>query len=188
MIKKLAVYLGSSSDAKPEYKQNAATVGEWMVKNNLELIYGGSGVGLMKILSNTVLDNGGQVHGVLTTELNGRGTANTRLDNLDIVDTMDERKLEMMKRSDGMMAIPGGIGTLEEISQAISWITLGDNEKPVAFYNYNHFYDGLHEQILHMHREGFLEKRYVDAIYFSDNLDEILKFMNSYKAPVKRSF
>lgn len=101
---------------------------------------------------------------------------------------MDERKLEMMNDADGMMAIPGGIGTLEEISQAISWITLGNNAKPVAFYNYNNFYDGLHDQILHMHHEGFLEKRYVDAICFSDNLDEILNFMNSYQVPIRRNF
>ncbi|KRL89794.1 lysine decarboxylase [Lactobacillus kalixensis DSM 16043] len=188
MIKKLAVYLGASSDAKPQYKKDAAQVGEWMVNNNLELVYGGSGVGLMKILSDTILDNGGKVHGVITSQLNNRGTTNTRLKNLDIVDTMDERKLEMMNDADGMMAIPGGIGTLEEISQAISWITLGNNAKPVAFYNYNNFYDGLHDQILHMHHEGFLEKRYVDAICFSDNLDEILNFMNSYQVPIRRNF
>lgn len=188
MIKKLAVYLGASSNAKSQYKKAAAQVGEWMVKNNLELIYGGSGIGSMKILSDTILDNDGKVHGVITSQLKDRGTANKRLKNLDVVDTMDERKLKMMNDADGMMAIPGGIGTLEEISEAISWITLGDNPKPVAFYNYNNFYDGLHDQILHMHHEGFLEKRYVDAICFSDSLDEILDFMNSYEVPASRNF
>jgi len=188
MIKKLAVYLGASSNAKSQYKKNTAQVGQWMVDNNLELVYGGSEVGLMKVLSDTILNNGGKVYGIITNQLNDRGITNNHPTDLKIVDTMDERKLEMMNEADGMMAIPGGIGTLEEISQAISWITLGDNPKPVAFYNYDGFYDSLHDQILHMHHEGFLEQRYVDAICFSDNLDEILDFMNSYKAPVRRNF
>lgn len=93
-----------------------------------------------------------------------------------------------MAMADGMLALPGGIGTLEEISQAASWITIGENPKPVAFYNQDGFYSPLEQVLKRMSHEGFLEKIYLDSMYFSDDFDQILDFMEHYHAPKYRTY
>lgn len=188
MIKKIAVYLGSRFGNCLEYREQAKELGKFLVKHNLELVYGGGKEGLMGILAEEVLKKGGYVHGVTTKQLFNRGTAYEAVQDLKILSTMDQRKLTMMNEADGMLAFPGGIGTLEEISQAISWISLGDNAKPVAFYNYHGYYNDLQKMFLHMNKEGFLETSYVKALCFSDSFDKILQFMRQYQAPASRQY
>lgn len=188
MIKRIAVYCGARDGNDPIYDQEAERFGKWLVANNIELVYGGGAFGLMGKIARTVLNNGGVVHGVITQELADRGAIFRELPDVQIVPNMDIRKQTMMNLADGMLAFPGGIGTLEEISEAASWTTVGDNSKPVAFYNFKGFYDPLEKQLKQMNQAGFLETPYLNSICFSDQFDEIIKFMDSYEAPAHRSY
>lgn len=188
MIKRIAVYCGARDGNDPVYDQEAERFGKWLVANNIELVYGGGAFGLMGKIARTVLDNGGMVHGVITQELADRGAIFRELPDIKIVPNMDVRKQTMMNLADGMLAFPGGLGTLEEIIEAASWTTVGDNVKPVAFYNYQGFYDALRTLLKQMNQAGFLEAPYLNSLCFSDDFDAILQFMNGYQAPAHRVY
>lgn len=188
MIKRLAVYCGALSGNDPLYLRYAEQLGAAMADQQIELVYGAGQYGLMGAVARGVLNNGGVVHGVITRELADRGVLFHQLHDVQITENMDKRKEKMMQLADGMLALPGGLGTLEEISQAASWVTIGDNSKPVAFYNINGFYDDLKQMLVKMTTAGFLEKKYLDSICFSDHFEEILHFMNNYQVPAHRQY
>lgn len=188
MINKIAVFCGARPDCPPEYKDMATEFGEMMAKHGVDLVYGGGKFGLMGTVANAVLHNGGHAYGVITEELYSRKTGLDGLTDLRIVPTMDVRKEMMMKEADGLVALPGGLGTLEEIIQAASWTGVGDNDKPVVLFNYNHFYDPMRDELKLMYHEGFLEKQYLDAVCFTADFDEMLKFMDAYQAPHYREY
>lgn len=188
MIKRIAVYCGALDGDDPIYRQVAKKLGQALADHQIELVYGGGKYGLMGAVANGVLDNGGTVHGVITRELADRGVLFDRLKEVHITENMDQRKEEMMNLADGMLALPGGLGTLEEISQAASWVTIGDNHKPVAFYNINNFYQPLEKMLAQMNRDGFLEAKYLKSLCFSDSFEQILQFMNNYHAPAHRQY
>lgn len=188
MIKKLAVYCGALNGNNPVFLQRAEELGKAMAAHQIELVYGAGQYGLMGAVARGVLNNGGVVHGVITRELAERGVLFHQLHDVQITDNMDKRKEKMMQLADGMLALPGGLGTLEEISQAASWVTIGDNSKPVAFYNINGFYDDLKQMLVKMNTAGFLEKKYLDSVYFGDRFAEILRFMNNYQVPAHRQY
>lgn len=188
LIKKLAVYCGARPGANPEYLTMATEFGKAMAQHNIALVYGGGKFGLMGAVANAVLDNGGKAYGVITEELYSRNTSLDRLTDLKITANMDLRKEAMMNMADGLVALPGGLGTAEEVIQAASWTGVGDNSKPVAFFNYQHFYDAMHKQFLVMRDEGFLEPEYLEAVDFTDSFTELLDFMNNYQAPHFRQY
>ncbi|KRL26156.1 lysine decarboxylase [Limosilactobacillus frumenti DSM 13145] len=188
MIKRMAVFCGARKGNQEKYIKQADALGKYMADHDIELVYGGGQFGLMGALADAVLDNGGEVHGVITESLAERGVANPRVKDMRTVAGMNLRKEKMMEKADGMLALPGGVGTLEEISQCTSWMTIGENPKPVAFYNLDGFYDHLRELFVEMNKDGFLEQRFLDAICFSENFDEILSFMNNYKTPEYRKY
>ena len=188
MIRRLAVYCGACDGRDSRYQKAAHDLGLNMAKHQIELVYGGGQYGLMGAVAQGVLDGHGVVHGVITKQLAGRGVTMKTVTDLHLVDDMDTRKETMMKLADGMLALPGGLGTLEEVSQAASWMTLGDNEKPVAFYNLNDFYAPLKGLLGEMNKAGFLEQRYLNSLCFSADFKEILHFMNSYQAPLCRRY
>ena len=188
MIRRLAVYCGACDGRDSRYQKAAHDLGLNMAKHQIELVYGGGQYGLMGAVAQGVLDGHGVVHGVITKQLAGRGVTMKTVTDLHLVDDMDTRKETMMKLADGMLALPGGLGTLEAVSQAASWMTLGDNEKPVAFYNLNDFYAPLKGLLGEMNKAGFLEQRYLNSLCFSADFKEILHFMNSYQAPLRRRY
>lgn len=188
MIKRMAVFCGARKGNQEKYIKQADALGKYMADHDIELVYGGGQFGLMGALADAVLDNGGEVHGVITESLAERGVANPRVKDMRTVAGMNLRKEKMMEKADGMLVLPGGVGTLEEISQCTSWMTIGENPKPVAFYNLDGFYDHLRELFVEMNKDGFLEQRFLDAICFSENFDEILSFMNNYKTPEYRKY
>ena len=188
MIKKLAVYCGARAGNRPEYSKATYNFGKKMADHQIELVYGGGKFGLMRAVADGVLENGGIVHGIITEELKNRGAAYDEVQDFRVVPNMDKRKDIMMNLADGMVALPGSIGTLEEISQAISWTAIGDNAKPVAFYNYDGFYDYLDKLLRRMNRDDFLENIYLNAIYFETDFDKILQFMEDYQAPAYRKY
>lgn len=188
MIKRIAVYCGARDGNNPAFNHEAQRFGEWLVQHGIELVYGAGAFGLMGTLARTVLKNGGVVHGVITTELADRGAVYNELKDVRIIPNMDIRKQTMMDLADGLLAFPGGFGTLEEITEAASWTTVGDNHKPVAFYNFNGFYDSLNDLFNQMNKAGFVEDPYLNSICFSDQFDQILAFMQNYKAPAHRQY
>lgn len=188
MIRRLAVYCGARDGRDSRYQEVAHKLGLAMANHQIELVYGGGQYGLMGAVAQGVLDGHGVVHGVITKQLAGRGVTMANVTDLHLVDSMDTRKEMMMKLADGMLALPGGLGTLEEISQAASWMTLGDNEKPVAFYNLNDFYAPLRDLLTEMNKAGFLEQRYLTSLCFSVDFEQILHFMNDYQAPLRRQY
>ncbi|WP_367333523.1 TIGR00730 family Rossman fold protein [Limosilactobacillus sp.] len=187
-INKLAVYCGALEGKDKHYMVEAEKLGEWLAAHQIDLVYGGGRHGLMGAIARGTLLNGGLVHSVITQELYDRGVALDGVTDRQIVANMDIRKEKMMSLADGMLAFPGGVGTLEEISQAASWVTLGDNKKPVAFYNYRGYYDNLKKQLVEMTKAGFLEKEYLKSLYFGNDLGTIIKFMNDYQAPHHRTY
>jgi uncharacterized protein (TIGR00730 family) len=155
-MKAICVYCGSSAGALPVYADLARRLAAELVERDLALVYGGGNVGLMGIIADEVLRLGGKVTGVIPSALMSKEVGHRGLTELFIVKDMHERKAMMAKLSDGFIAMPGGLGTLEELFEVLTWGQLGWHEKPVALLNVNGFYDGMLDFLQHVVREGFL--------------------------------
>ena len=184
----ITVYCGASTGNGKIYEKCAENMGKWIGKNNHVLVYGGGKAGLMGIVADTVLQEGGRAYGVMTSFLQERELAHLSLTKLITVDNMTERKKIMMEMGDVFIALPGGPGTLEEISEVISWARIGQNSKPCIVFNADGYYDSLKNMYGTMVKEGFLTEEDRDKILFSDNFDEIGKFIKGYEPPKIREY
>ena len=155
-MKRVAVYCGANPGKNPIYTQAAIDVADWLAQHHLDLVYGGGGVGLMNVLAERAIKNGTYTIGIMPQFLVDREIAAPHLDEFYVTDDMDERKAKMLSLADACLALPGGPGTLEEISEAFSWARVGQNPNPCAFYNVNGYYDKLADFFDHMVTEGFL--------------------------------
>ncbi|MBA1433670.1 LOG family protein [Bombilactobacillus bombi] len=187
-MKNIAVYCGAAMGNDKIYQQATLELADYLVEHNLGLVYGGGSVGLMGLLAKRVLQSGGQVQGVITRELVQRGAALVELADLQVVKDMSERKQRMLELSDGCIALPGGPGTLEEISQSFSWTRLGDYTKPCVLYNVGGYYDSLKTMFQQMVAKDFLTARELDKLLFSDSLTEIFDFIENYLPPQIRTY
>jgi len=156
-IKSIAVFCGSSSGNNPLYVEKAELLGTYLGKHGYHLVYGGGNIGLMGTVANAALNAGGRVTGVLPSFLNKKEVGHIALSNLILVDSMHERKQKIEQLSDAFIAMPGGFGTLEEISEMLTWAQLGLHQKPIGLYNSNGFYNLLLNQLDMMVSEGFLK-------------------------------
>ena len=138
----------------PEYREAAAELGQLLGERRIGLVYGGANVGLMGAIANAVLEHGGQVTGVIPESLKEKELAHPGLSKLYIVASMHERKAMMERLSQGFIALPGGIGTLEEIFEILTWAQLGLHQKPCGLLNVNGYYDGLISFLKNTEREG----------------------------------
>jgi uncharacterized protein (TIGR00730 family) len=150
----LAVYCGSSHGRDPAFTAAARAMGEAIARAGLTLVYGGGSVGLMGEVADAALATGGRVHGVITRALQEREVGHLGLTTLDVVETMHQRKERMADLSDGFIAMPGGLGTLEEIFEVWTWAQLGVHAKPLGFLNIAGYFDGL---------IGFLDQSVADG-------------------------
>lgn len=187
-MKNIAVYCGASTGHDEVYQQSAIKVADWLVDNDLNLVYGGGGVGLMGILAKEVLAKGGKVYGIMPKELVDRGASYDGLTELKVVKDMSERKNMMLEMSDGCIALPGGPGTLEEIIEAFSWARLGDNSNPCVLYNVQGYYSYLKAMFDYMTEQGFLSRKDRSKLFITDSLENISTFMNSYIPPKIREY
>ncbi|WP_125588932.1 LOG family protein [Companilactobacillus jidongensis] len=187
-MKNIAVYCGAATGNDPIYTIAAKKLAHWITNNNYGLTYGGGRFGLMGVMAETVISDDGYVHGIITENLASRNLSQTNLSKLDIVDGMDARKRAMLDNSIASIALPGGPGTLEEISEAYSWTRIGDNNNPCIFYNVNHYYDALETFFDTMTDNEFLTRTDRDKLLFSDSLGEIKEFIDTYIPPKLRSF
>jgi uncharacterized protein (TIGR00730 family) len=155
-MKALAVYCGASHGASPAYGAAARALGRVLVAQGLGLVYGGGNVGLMGVIADEVMRAGGSAVGVIPQALMDREVGHTALTRLHVVRDMHERKALMADLADGFVAMPGGMGTLEELFEVLTWSQLGIHRKPVGLLNVDGFYDGLLRFVAHQQQEGFV--------------------------------
>lgn len=184
----MAVYCGASVGNKAIYQEQTKVLGQWMTKNKYDLVYGGGNVGLMGILADTVIDNGGKAIGVMPKFLMERELAHQAITEMHIVTDMHERKRKMIDLADCYLALPGGPGTLEEISEVVSWGRVGEHQNPCVFFNVEGYYDLLAEFFDKMVHDGFLTETDRAKIFFSDDLDEIQAFIATFTPPTIRQY
>ena len=179
-ISTISIYCGSSLGKNKIYKDMAILLGQAIHERGLNLVYGGGNVGLMGVIANTVLQLGGKVTGVLPHFLNKKEVGNLDIDELILVDSMHERKQKISEISDAFIAMPGGFGTLEEVSEMLTWTQLGLSKKPIGIFNVNGFYDLLLNQFDRMVGEGFLKEENRRMIVDDHDperlLDKLLKY------------
>ncbi len=184
----ITVYCGASDGNKEVYKAETLKFGQWIAKRGDTLVYGGGNVGLMGTIADSVLNNGGKVIGVMPKFLMEREIAHNNLTEIIIVDSMSERKLKMIELGDCYIALPGGPGTLEEISEVISWARLGKNSNPCIFLNIGGYYNSLKNYFDDMVANGFLSESDRSKVLFADSFEEIDKFIKEYQPPVIREY
>jgi uncharacterized protein (TIGR00730 family) len=180
----ICVYSGSNIGAKPIYREAATAFGELLAAENIGLVYGGASVGLMGAAADAALAKGGRVIGVITEELKDVDVAHAELTELRIVKTMHERKAEMAELSDGFVALPGGIGTFEELFEVWTWSQLGVHSKPCALFNVGGFYDKLSEFLDHVVREEFVKQVHRNILVVEQDAVRLLAALRNVRVPV----
>jgi uncharacterized protein (TIGR00730 family) len=181
-VHRLAVYCGSATGSQPVFADCARATAEAMTRSGVDLVYGGGRLGLMGLIADAVLDLGGKVYGVIPQALVDIEVAHTSLTELHTVANMHERKAKMTDLADAFLALPGGIGTLDELFEAWSWNALGYHKKPFCLLNVEGFWDGLIEFIEHAHQSGFLSKRRRQQLLVATTPDEALKLLDEAAA------
>ncbi len=183
MIKRLCVYCGSNYGSRPEYNQAARELARVMVNKNIGLVYGGASIGVMGEIADAFLKEGGEVIGVIPKGLLVREAAHTSITELREVNTMHERKAMMAELSDGFIALPGGLGTIEEFFEIWTWAQLGMHQKPCGLLNAGQYYDKLIEFIDHAVSERFIKEAYRSMVFVEEQPHILLQKFESYEAP-----
>jgi uncharacterized protein (TIGR00730 family) len=173
-MKSIAVYCGASTGANPLYAQAACAMARALVEHDIGLVYGGGKVGLMGVIADEVLRLGGAATGVIPRALIEREIGHEGLTRMFVVNNMHERKAMMSELSDGFIAMPGGMGTLEELFEMLTWSQLGIHVKPVGVYNVAGFYDGLVGFIGHLQAEGFVRAQHAALMMAEADPDALI--------------
>lgn len=182
-MKRITVFCASSFGTEKIYEEQAIALGKTLAEQNIELVYGGANVGLMGAVADGALNAGGKVIGVLPNFLRSKEIAHLGLTELILVESMHERKTKMNDLCDGVIALPGGFGTLEELFEMLTWAQLGLHKKPIAILNVNGFYDSLIALLQTMTEKGLLKEVNQKILLVSDTIDDLLYQMKNYVAP-----
>lgn len=182
-MKRIAVFCASSQGFDPHFYQAAENVGRMLANRGIGLVYGGAKIGLMGAVANGVLEHGGEAIGVLPHFLDKKEVAHEYLTQLIRVDTMHERKTQMNQLCDGVIALPGGFGTLEELFEMLTWGQLGLHGKPIALLNIKGFYDPLIELVNKMVEGGFLTAANQNMLLVDHDIEALLSRMEQYEPP-----
>ncbi|MEI4830054.1 TIGR00730 family Rossman fold protein [Bacillus sp. FJAT-53711] len=183
-MKRICVFAGSNVGERPEFQAEARQLGEILVQNNIELVYGGSCVGLMGEVANQVLELGGRVTGVMPRGLFRGEIVHQGLTELIEVETMHERKAKMSELADAFIALPGGYGTFEELFEVVCWSQIGIHEKPVGLLNIAEFYTPLLQMVDRAAEEGFMNPSNKELLVSAKTANELVPKMKEYKRPV----
>ena len=184
-MKRICVYCGSNAGRLPDYGRAATELGACLADEGIELVYGGAGVGLMGMLADAVLSCGGRVTGVIPRGLAER-VGHEGLSACHVVESMHERKTLMAELADGFIALPGGMGTLEEVFEILTWAQLGHHTKPCGLLNVAGYYDRLLDFLDHCVDEQFIAPAHRQALLVAETPAELLGLLKSY-TPVKAS-
>lgn len=182
-MKRISVFCGSSFGDDSIYLDQAIKLGEILALKGIELVYGGANVGLMGAVADGALSKGGKVIGVLPHFLQTKEIAHLGLTELILVESMHERKTKMNELCDGVIALPGGFGTMEELFEMLTWAQLGLHKKPIGILNVNGYYNFLNALSDVMVEKGFLKQVNRTMLLTSDSVENLLDQMTDYRAP-----
>ncbi len=180
-MKSIVVFCGSSKGNDPLVLTQARALGQTLAERQIDLVYGGAKIGVMGAVAQGALDTGGVVIGVIPDFLKVKEVVHSGLTELIITQNMHERKLKMHELSDGIITLPGGFGTLEELFEMLTWGQLGLHQYPIGLLNTNGFYDSLLELLKRMVAQGFLKQENFEMILVDETVDGLLQKMEAYK-------
>ena len=178
-IKTVCVYCGSGPGTDPQFVEAAIEFGKVLAENGVRLVYGGGSLGLMGAVAKSVLDHGGSATGIIPEFLRSREIALTRVQEMIVTPDMHERKRLMFERSDAFVALPGGIGTLEELVEQLTWQQLGRHAKPILLANINGFWEPLLDLFTHMRATEFIRPSLAVNILKAERVEDILPRLRS---------
>jgi uncharacterized protein (TIGR00730 family) len=182
-LEKICVFCGSSEGNDLAITEASKKLGEIFAERNITLVYGAAKIGVMGILAKSVLDNNGKVIGIIPNFLKRKEVVHLGLSELITTENMHERKMKMQEESDGFIALPGGMGTLEELFEIITWLQLGLHKKPIGLLNINGFYNDLIKMLETMVRKGFLSIENYNLLLVDSDPISLLKKMEEFKTP-----
>jgi uncharacterized protein (TIGR00730 family) len=182
-LNRVCVFCGTNAGARPAYGVAARELGRVLAEQNIELVYGGASVGIMGELADSVQEHGGHVTGIIPQQLMEKEAAHTGIRDLIVVASMHQRKSQMADMSDGFIALPGGIGTLEGFFEILTWGQLGIHAKPSGILNIEGYFDGLTGFLDHAVQEGFFTQDHRDAILVESTPGNLLDRMRAYAPP-----
>ena len=182
-MKRLCVYCGSRPGSQPDYTEAAKRLARALVRRNIEVVYGGASVGTMGVLANAVLAEGGHVIGIIPQAILGREVVHRGLSDLRVVTSMHERKTLMAELSDGFIALPGGLGTLDELFEILTWGQLGLHQKPCGLLNIRGYYRGLIDFLDHAVAERFIADVHRAMLLVEEEPERLLERFERYQAP-----
>jgi uncharacterized protein (TIGR00730 family) len=182
-LTRICVFCGTNTGARPAYGAAARALGRILAEQGIELVYGGASVGIMGELADSVQEHGGHVTGIIPQQLMEKEAAHTGIPNLIVVASMHQRKAQMADMSDGFIALPGGIGTLEGFFEILTWGQLGIHAKPSGILNVDGYFDALTGFLDHAVREGFLTEMHRQHIIVESDPRRLLERMRAYTPP-----
>ena len=187
-MKNISIFCGAHEGKNPEYVNAAKSVAELIAKKGINVVFGGGNVGLMKVISDTALDNGVEVLGISLKSLHALELANPRLNNIVVSDTLLDRKDEFMRRSDAFIVLPGGVGSLDELAEIMASNQLGIINKPVGILNTEGYYDHLLEWFNRSVNEGFISSENFKELLVSDSPEELVELITTHEKPSDESW
>jgi uncharacterized protein (TIGR00730 family) len=180
-IRRLCVFCGTNAGSRPDYEAAARQLGELIATEDIELVYGGASVGIMGTLADAVQEHGGHVTGIIPQQLIQKEEAHRGIPDLIVVASMHQRKSQMADMSDGFIALPGGIGTMEGFFEILTWGQLGIHAKPCGILNVAGYFDALIEFLDHAVREGFLTETHRSMIMVESDPKRLLERLREYQ-------
>lgn len=184
-MKRICVYCGSSNGHDPVYLDAARSLGAELAKQRIGLVYGGASVGLMGAIADAVMQGGGEVIGVIPQSIVEFEVAHQGLTDLHVVADMHERKAMMTELSEGFIAMPGGLGTLEELFEVLTWLQLGIHSKPCAVLNVNGYYELLIRFLNHIVSSGFAKQAHLNNLLVAEQPLDLIELMNNFTVPTE---
>jgi uncharacterized protein (TIGR00730 family) len=176
---KICVYCASSAKVDQSYFEATERLAKAFVRENIEVVYGGGGIGLMGHLADTIIDNGGQIKGIMPKFMNEVELAHKRVSDFEFTETMHERKSKFLENIDGLVTLAGGSGTLEELLEAITLKRLGQFTKPIIILNTNGFYDPLRQMLEKCVSENFMDERHLQIWTFVEEPEQVINSIKS---------
>ena len=180
-MKSICVYAGSASGNKAEFTEKAMELGYAIAHKGCSMVYGGGTNGLMGVTADAALSKGAKVTGIITEQLDAIELGHKGLTNLEIASSMHKRKARMAELSDAIISLPGGVGTWEELFEALAWNQLGFYSKPIILFNVDGYYSSLYQFSKDSVDEGFLPKSTFEELFISEDLEEIFNFISSFE-------
>lgn len=180
-MKSLCVFCGASSGADPVFSQAAANFGQTLARHRIELVWGGGHVGLMGVVADAVLNAGGAAYGVIPGFMAERELAHPRATEMVVVDSMHARKAAMARRAEAFVALPGGLGTMDELFEILTWSQLHIHHNPVGLLNVNGFFEPFLAMVRHMVQAGFVQQIHLDRIHVAADAEALLESMRQHR-------